>query len=103
MGSVGTAISIPSGTDLLQEAKSLKGEALKDAISRADSLGTYYREDKRQKRGYITEITQGWSNNPKKRADIESNLDIIYIIRGITKRSKQAIELSQYWSDKLYK
>lgn len=104
MGSIGnTKLQIPQGATLLQEAKALKGEELSNAIIRADSLGSYYREDKRQKRGYITQIANNmWSDNPRDSDEISNNLDVMYIVRGISKYSEESIRLARYWEDKLY-
>ena len=88
---------------LLAEAKSLGGAELEDAIYRADSLGSYYREDKRQRRGYIEQITKNmWVDEPKNLYDIDSNLDVLYIVRNIPKYSKEAKELSRRWQKEIY-
>ena len=90
-------------SELLNEVKALKGTALEDAIERADSLGSYYREDKRQKRGYIEGITRYmWSDEPKNSDDIDNNLDVLYIVRGVPKYSTEASRYSQKWNKKIY-
>ena len=90
--------------DLLKTIKTLKGSALEDAVDRADSLGSYYREDKRQKRGYIEEITRNmWTDNPGDSWDIDNNLDVLYIVKGISKYSHEASRFSQMWYQNISK
>ena len=90
-------------TELLSEVKALKGQALEDAIDRADSLGSYYREDKRQKRGYIEGIAQNmWKDNPTSSDDIDSNLDVLYIVRGVPKYSPEAVKRARAWEKSIY-
>ena len=88
---------------LLAESKSLRGSELEDAIYRADSLGSYYREDKRQKRSYIEGIVRNmWVDDPQDLDDIDNNLDVLFIVRNIPKYSKEAKDLSSRWQRDIY-
>lgn len=88
---------VPSKESIDKEVKALKGKALDEAIIRADSLGSYYREDKRQKRGYIEGIASNYTDKPSSSLEIEMNQDIVYVLRDIPMASKEMARMTQEW------
>jgi hypothetical protein len=56
--------TMPTKADLLRMIQQLHGSELTDAISRLDSLGDFYREDKRQKRQYLLQVIMTKPENP---------------------------------------
>lgn len=89
--------TVPSKESIDRDVKKLKGKALQEAINRADSLGDYYREDKRQKKGYIEGIVSNYKDNPSSMLEIEMNQDIVYIVKNISTSSKEMAKMTQEW------
>lgn len=102
----GIPSTMPTKEQLLKKIKKLKGKDLEDAIYRLDSLGHYYREDKRQKRGYLEEVVKNVYNDDPASAydvDVTSNLELIEVVTGINYRSNEFKQkFGIYDVDRLY-
>ena len=105
----GVPDTMPTKAELLAKIRQLHGEELSDAISRLDSLGTFYREDKRQKRQYLIEVVENnYTDDPADDyypADaISTNCDLIYVVTNIPSYSPQFGQtFGHYDIDTLYK
>lgn len=102
----GIPSTMPTKQQLLDVVKKLKGQDLNDAISRLDSLGSYYREDKRQKRGYLEQvITNIYKDDPAVNyyPDGSDNYELIEVVYGISRHSNDFTKrFGRYDVDKLY-
>ena len=54
----GVPRQMPTLEEVLKTAKSLKGEALEKAITELEWDGDWYREDKRQKKGFVEGVVK---------------------------------------------
>ena len=87
----------PNKDQILDDIKSLKGKALNDAISRLDSYGDWYREDKREKRKYLEEVVKyNYIFDPSESYNVieqmDSNDKILEAVYGISRFSKEFAE-----------
>lgn len=84
----------PTKQQVLSDIKKLRGVELSDAVSRLDSSGNWYREDRRQKRGYLEEVVNyNYYDDPAASPDIldaiDSNDEILYAVYGINRYSPE--------------
>lgn len=86
--------TFPTKADLLSEVKRLHGKELQDAISRLDSLGDWYREDRRQQRKYLLDVIENnylddpTDNNLSLTDAIDTNCKLIYVVYDIYPSAK---------------
>lgn len=102
----GIPSTMPTKQQLLDVVKKLKGKDLNDAISRLDSLGSYYREDKRQKRGYLQQVINNiYKDDPAVNyyPDGADNYELIEVVYGVSRHSEDfSKRFGRYDVDKLY-
>lgn len=106
----GIPSTMPTKQQLLDIVKKLKGQDLNDAISRLDSLGSYYREDKRQKRGYLQQVVENnFMDDPAVDfyPDTNGNYELIYVVTGVphydwSSESEFTKRFGRYDVDRLY-
>ena len=98
----------PTKEQLLVAVRNLRGNSLLDAISRLDSSGDWYREDKRAKRRYLEEVIKNnYIEAPASFWDITDAIDtndkILYAVYGLSPFSKEfAQRFGHYDLDILY-
>ena len=105
----GIPSTMPTKEQLLAQIKKLKGKDLEDAISRLDSMGSFYREDKRQKRGYLQGVIDAnYTDDPAQSRysvgnDMEMNYKLISVVTGVSSYSNDFKKrFGRYDVDKLY-
>lgn len=92
--STGVPDKMPTLDEVLKTAKSLKGEALDNAITELEWDGDWYREDKRQKKGFVEAVVRNnYVRDPVEGWDIgvavDSNRTILAAVYGVSKNSKE--------------
>jgi len=87
----------PTKQQVLSDIKKLRGAELSAAVSRLDSSGNWYREDRRQKRRYLEEVVNyNYYDDPVDNYDIldaiDSNDEILYAVYGINRYSPEFVQ-----------
>lgn len=105
----GVPSKMPELDDVLKKVKSLKGEELDRAINWLEWDADWYREDKRQKKGFVEAVVKNnYVRDPAEAGwgiadQIDTNRKILAAVYGVSSYGKEITEkFGTYDVDKLY-